>query len=111
MKTPKIDAKMKEILYEMGFPPHLQGTWLLGYICSHFEPGMSMTKVVYPTAGRVCDMSAGAVERCIRYACEVAAQRAPERMYQVFGNSLAPSRGAPSNQEAIHEIARLWHED
>lgn len=111
MEMPKIDAKMRGILREMGFPVHLTGTRLLGYICSRFEPGESVTKVIYPAAGRAYGMKASTVERCVRYACEVAAERAPEQMERVFGWSLDPDRGAPSNREAICEIARIWRED
>ncbi len=69
------------------------------------DPGLAITKVVYPTVAAKCASSASCVERAIRSAIEDAWENRDNRIWNVyFPNNVAHGQ-CPTNREFLSRIA------
>lgn len=97
----------KKVLHQFGMPANLSGykccVVALGYCVNHPEVlHGNTTKVLYPYIGEVCNSSKTRVERSMRHAIEVAWDRCDmETITDLFGNSIDPNRGKPTNTEFL----------
>lgn len=96
----------KGFLRELGVPLHLSGyralkeAIILGV--QEYPRILPITKELYPSVAKVVKTTPSRVERAIRHAIEVAFDRLdPETIYELFGNSLNPNKGKPTNSECI----------
>ena len=102
------EQKLDDILLELGHDDFNAGTALLRKSVRAYEPGMSITKELYPGIARSVGSSAARVERNIRHSIEKAWQRCPhEVQIKYFGSSINPETGKPTNGEYIARLRRL----
>lgn len=111
-----------EILSSCGIPRHIKGfEYLRSAILSFFDEkefgryeflSISMTKDLYPMIAKKYQTTSSRVERAIRHAIEVAWDRGDtELLNQLFGYSIDPRRGKPTNSEFVALIVdMLRHE-
>ena len=102
----KIVSKM---LRELGVPAHILGyKYLRTAILSCLEDEtliISYTRRLYPAIAKEYGSSPSKVERAIRHAIEVAWDRGTiEGFEQLFGCSVCPEKGKPTNAEFISAI-------
>lgn len=113
---------ISEILSSCGIPRHIKGfEYLRSAILSFFDEkefgrygfsSISMTKDLYPMVAKKYQTTSSRVERAIRHAIEVAWDRGDtELLNQLFGYSIDPRRGKPTNSEFVALIVdMLRHE-
>lgn len=94
-------------------PKHRGSTYLREAIALIMEnPGMAITKELYPEVGKRCNADKQQVERCIRTAIEAAWKRRDEqlwRMYFPMGPEGCLER--PSNGDFIARLAQILQID
>lgn len=103
------EAKLNEILLELGFTDTTQGTEYLRELVAWYKPGKQF-KECYGTVGQLYKVSPGAVERAARYAIKRAAGRLGysfEAWAKYFGNSINPETGTPTVSEFVTRMRRL----
>lgn len=107
------EKKLDELMLKLGHSENLLGTDYLRTAVRLRAQGFSaMTKEIYPTLARMHNTTASRAERAIRHSIERAAGRTdPEELYKVFGNSISPDKGKPTNSEYIARLARVCGED
>lgn len=94
----QFDAKM----IQLGFRDITSGTAMLRRAVELYQPGMYMTKELYPAIAKEIGSTPSRVERCMRHAIETAFDRAnPFTVGEVFGYSIDPNRGAPTVSEFV----------
>lgn len=103
-KTPM--QELSKLLHEMGIPAHILGyKYLRTCILEAMEhPDLmdSVTQKLYPTIAAKFDTTARKLERGIRHAIEVAWGRGNmDTIQEVFGYTVSPSKGKPTNSEFI----------
>lgn len=105
--------KLEQIMLELGYSDHLTGTRCLRVAVACYEPGMSITKTLYPAVAQVCDSTPSRVERAIRHATARAFDRGgwSGAGAKYFGNSINPHSGTPTNMELIARLERLTREN
>lgn len=106
------EAKMDEILLELGHDDFNRGTAYIRDAVQMYRPGMGFTKELYPGIAKAHDSSAARVERCMRHSIEKAWARgdtAAQRKW--FGFSVDPNTGKPRVGEYVARLARLCRED
>jgi two-component system response regulator (stage 0 sporulation protein A) len=113
---------ISEILSFCGIPRHIKGfEYLRSSILSFFDEeefgryefsSISMTKDLYPMVAKKYQTTSSRVERAIRHAIEVAWDRGNiELLNKLFGYSIDPRRGKPTNAEFVALIVdMLRHE-
>ena len=92
----------------LGFRESIIGTEMLRVAIKEWEPGMSLTKELYPIVARKCASTPSRVERAMRHAIATAFDRGSiDTIVGLFGYSLSPDKGAPTNSEFIARMARV----
>lgn len=103
-------ADISQILTTLGIPASLLGYEYLRYgilfAVQDRDSLCGMTKILYPAIARKYQTSVSRIERAMRYAIEVSCTRGdPEAIYSLFGNTMNPSSGKPTNSEFISRVA------
>lgn len=109
---------ISEILSSCGIPRHIKGfEYLRSAILSFFDEkefgrygfsSISMTKDLYPMIAKKYQTTSSRVERAIRHAIEVAWDRGDtELLNQLFGYSIDPRKGKPTNSEFVALIVDM----
>lgn len=90
----------------MGFRDNLKGTAMLRDAIAMWEPGMMLTKEVYPAIGKRHGSTWQAAERAMRFAIEVSAQLGSGTAWnETFGHSVYTAVDAPTTKEFIARMA------
>lgn len=103
--------KITRMMHQIGVPASLDGYYYLRegiFICMKEEKAneISLTRKIYPEIGKKFKISPSRVERSIRHAIEVAWSRGNiDIQEELFGYTIHPGKGKPSNREAITIIA------
>ncbi len=111
------EMEISTILHEVGVPAHIKGYLYLREAILELVEDESylgaVTKVLYPSIAKLYQSTPSRVERAIRHAIDVAWSRGyAERVNELFGYSVSPCTGKPTNSEFIALIAdkiRLKH--
>lgn len=99
-------AKLNNELLMLGFRENLTGTNMLRVAVMEWEPGMSITKELYPIIATKCGSTPSRVERAMRHAIETAFDRGSlNTITRLFGYSLSPSKGTPTVSEFVARMA------
>ncbi|MBY0149119.1 sporulation transcription factor Spo0A [Neobacillus niacini] len=104
----KIELKITDILRSIGIPANLKGYFFLREAIQMINNGceFSFSKVIYPAIASKHHTTTSRVERAIRHAIEVGWNRGGiEQLDLVFGNTVSPLKGRPTNGEFISLIA------
>ncbi|MDR0928499.1 MAG: response regulator [Oscillospiraceae bacterium] len=104
-------ALARRELDDMGMSRSIKGyAYLAQAIClASVEPGLlrQMMKRFYPLLAQDNNTTISIVERSIRHAIESTWTRGRmEALHRVFGNSIDPQRGKPTNTECIARLAQ-----
>lgn len=104
-----LEVKVKTILHRLGVPAHVKGyQYLTDAIIMGIEDKENLeyiTKVLYPNVAKKNHTTATRVERAIRHAIEVLYNRGNiELLEKLFGFSVNPEKGRPTNSEFICAI-------
>ena len=90
----------------MGFRENLMGTPMLRAAIMMWEPGISVTKELYPAIAKQFGTTPTRVERDMRHAIESAWERGDLfTIESVFGGSILQSKGKPTNGDFIARMA------
>lgn len=101
-------ADLDRKMIQMGFRENMLGTSMLRTAVETWRPGMAFTKELYPTVAKVHGSTPQRVERCMRHAIEGAFDRGdPVEIEVVFGSTVDPESGRPTNSEFISRMARV----
>lgn len=101
------ENRMENAMRAMGFRDNLCGTEMLRIAIREYEPGMRMTKELYPMIASRVGSTPSRVERSMRHAIESAFDRGdPLIINGIFGYSLSPDKGKPTNWEFVGRMAR-----
>lgn len=104
------EKKVTEVLKMLGIPSHIKGyeytRRAVLLIIDDSEYISSMTKLLYPTLATEFETTSSRVERAIRHAAEIAWERGNiEIQEKIFGYSVSPGKGKPTNSELLACIA------
>lgn len=105
-----LKATITAILHEIGVPAHILGYRYLKDAVAEVVKAPTMidaiTKQLYPKVAKLHNTTPSRVERAIRHAVEVAWDRSDlDVLESFFGNTVAASKGKPTNSEFIALIA------
>lgn len=101
------ENRMETAMRAMGFRDNLCGTDMLRIAIREYEPGMQITKELYPLIAQRVGSTPSRVERAMRHAIESAFDRGdPLIINGIFGYSLSSEKGKPTNWEFISRMAR-----
>ena len=101
------ENRMETAMRALGFRDNLCGTEMLRIAIREYEPGMVITKELYPMIANRVGSTPSRVERAMRTAIETAFDRGdPLIINGIFGNSINPNKGKPTNWEFIGRMAR-----
>ena len=108
-EKPDLAKIVSKSLRELGVPAHILGyKYLRTAILSCLEDESlinSFTKRLYPAIAKEYGSSSSKVERAIRHAIEVSWDRGTmEGFEELFGCSVCPEKGKPTNSEFIATI-------
>ncbi|MBQ8299702.1 MAG: sporulation transcription factor Spo0A [Clostridia bacterium] len=108
--TDSLEALVTNIIHEVGVPAHIKGYQYIREAITIAVKDMevinSITKQLYPMLARKFKTTPSRVERAIRHAIEVAWTRGQMDVNNsMFGNTIASSKGKPTNSEFIAMIA------
>ena len=96
----------------LGFRENITGTNMLRTAVKEWEPGMSMTKELYPIVARKCGSTPSRAERAMRHAITTAFERGSiDTIIGLFGYSLSPDKGAPTVSEFVARMARVCSDE
>lgn len=104
-----IDERLLEnkMLY-LGFREITTGTEMLRYAVKVWEPGMQLTKELYPMIAKEYGTTPSRVERNMRHAIETAFDRADGlTVKNTFGFTISWEKGAPTVGEFVSRMARV----
>lgn len=109
-KELSLEAKITEILHEVGVPAHIKGYQYLRTaiikVVNNVELLGAITKELYPSIAIKYSTTASRVERAIRHAIEVACNRGKiETINNIFGYTIHNNKGKPTNSEFIAMIS------
>jgi two-component system, response regulator, stage 0 sporulation protein A len=107
-KDEKLELKITDILRSIGIPANLKGYFFLRESIQMINNGceISFSKVIYPAIASKYHTTPSRVERAIRHAIEVGWNRGGiEQLDFLFGNTVSPLKGRPTNGEFIALIA------
>ena len=104
-----IDERLTTLLHELGIPSHVKGYHYIktSVILIIEDPYLAdaITKKLYPAVANIHGTTAKNVERSIRHSIEMSFLRNDwEKIVEVFGNSIDPTRAKPTNAEFILTI-------
>ena len=105
-----LEAKITNIIHEIGIPPHIKGYLYLReaitMVIGNVELLSAITKELYPNIADKFNTTPSRVERAIRHAIEVAWSRGEvETINNLFGYTLNTPKGKPTNSEFIAMVA------
>ncbi len=104
----ELDHKM----LRLGFRENILGTAMLREAVQIWEPGMGITKELYPILAKKFGSTATRVERAMRHAITTAWERGDtQTILSCFGYSVDPFRGAPTVSEFVARMARVCREE
>ena len=100
----------RQCVASLGVPEHLKGFEYLSdavALCSADDRLLERaTSMLYPKIARLRGATAGGVEHAIRQAVETTWTRGNmDTLLRLFGNSIDPQRGKPTNIECIARLA------
>lgn len=105
------EQKLDDILLELGHDDFNRGTAQLRVAVKMYEPGMSMTKELYPAIAKAAGSTGSRVERCMRHSIEKAwARNDIQGQLKYFGWSIDPARGRPTVGEYVARLAKICRE-
>ncbi len=105
---PDMRSTVSNVLIHLGMPTKLRGYCCAreAILCQMRNPGMSVTKELYPEVAELCDGTTAQVERAIRGAIVAAWNNRSERIWQRFflpgQDGIIPR---PTNAEFVSRIA------
>lgn len=108
MKTieKRMEMEIRNKMLWMGFRDNLAGTPMLRQAIKLWQPGMSITKDLYPGLAKHFGTTPESVERCMRHAIESAWDRGDYHTIEsVFDGSISKDLGRPTNSEFIARMA------
>lgn len=105
-----VDSRATALIHELGIPSHIMGYQYLKdaviLTAQNRDHINAITKVLYPEIARRNNTTASRVERAIRHAIDVAFTRGNvEFITSLFGFSINPNKGKPTNSEFIAVIS------
>lgn len=105
------EEKLDNVLLELGHNDFNLGTGYLRTAVGMYQPGMGITKELYPALANAYHTTPSRVERAIRHSIEAAWLRS-DRQTQLkwFGGSINPNTGKLSNGEYVARLARICRE-
>lgn len=99
-----LDQKM----IRMGFRDNIAGTAMLRAAVEEWEPGMSITKELYPAIAEKFGSTVSRVERAMRHAITTAFDRGHyDTINHVFGYTISAEKGTPTVSEFVARMARV----
>ncbi|MBP3597121.1 MAG: sporulation transcription factor Spo0A [Clostridia bacterium] len=109
-KETSLEAKVTNIIHEVGVPAHIKGYQYLRdgimMVIENVEVINQITKSLYPDLAKKYKTTPSRVERAIRHAIEVAWNRGQiEATERIFGYTVNANKGKPTNSEFIAMIA------
>ena len=106
------EQKLDEVLLDLGHDDFNWGTAHIREAVKLFEPGMLMTKELYPAIAKAHHGSPARIERRMRHALEKAWSRGSgEARLKYFGFSNSPEPGRPTVGEYVARLARLCRDE
>lgn len=101
------ENRMETAMRALGFRDNLTGTEMLRIAIREYTPGMQVTKELYPMIANRVGSTPGRVERAMRHAIESAFDRGDPLVVEgIFGYTLSPNKGKPTNWEFVSRMAR-----
>ncbi|MFC4799959.1 sporulation transcription factor Spo0A [Neobacillus sp. GCM10023253] len=105
-----LEVRITDVLRSMGIPANLKGYIFLReaiqMVFRNVELLGGITKLIYPAIAKLYNTTPSRVERAIRHSIEVGWNRGSiEHLNLVFGNTVSPLKGKPTNSEFIALIA------
>ncbi|WDV47927.1 sporulation transcription factor Spo0A [Clostridiaceae bacterium M8S5] len=110
-KKPKsLEARITNIIHEIGVPAHIKGYLYLreaiSMVVERVELLSAVTKELYPSIAKRYNTTPSRVERAIRHAIEVAWSRGKiDTINSLFGYTVHTNKGKPTNSEFIAMVA------
>lgn len=99
--------KLNKDMLLLGFRESILGTNMLRVAVMEWEPGMSITKELYPIVANKCGSTPSRVERAMRHAITTAFDRGNwDTIVRLFGHTISPDKGAPTVSEFVARMAR-----
>lgn len=107
------EAKMDQIMLELGFADVLMGTDYLREAVRQYAAGKTfVSKEVYPAVAEKFISIPTRIERAIRHSIERAWERGSiDAQQRYFGWSISAAKGKPTVGECIARLARVCRED
>ena len=102
-------VELDDFLLDLGFSESVRGTEYVREAVARYAAGeRSLSKEIYPAIGAACGSNAANVERCMRFAIDRAWSRGGVDVQErLFGFSVDPDRGCPTNSEFVARLARV----
>ena len=105
-----MEAKITNIIHEIGVPAHIKGYLYLreaiSMVVDDIELLGAVTKELYPSIAIKYNTTPSRVERAIRHAIEVAWSRGKvDTINNIFGYTIHTEKGKPTNSEFIAMVA------
>ena len=105
-----LEARTISLIHEIGIPSHIMGYQYLKdavlITMQDRDTINSITKILYPEIASKNNTTASRVERAIRHAIEIAFTRGnADFITSLFGYSINPNTGKPTNSEFIAVIS------
>ncbi len=110
LNTISLEAKVTNILHEIGVPAHIRGYHYMREAIMMAVEDIDVlnyiTKELYPSIAKKCNTTPSRVERAIRHAIEVAWSRGKvDAIDSIFGYTVNNHKGKPTNSEFIALIS------
>ncbi len=108
--TDDLNDKITSILTRIGVPCSVLGFRYLreaiALVVKDYDLVYAITSELYPKVAEIFNVTPGRVERAIRHAIEAAWDRGGlDDQAEIFGNTVSPNKGKPTNSEFIALIA------
>lgn len=105
------EEKMDRILIDLGHDEYSRGTAYIRYAVRLYEPGMALTKEVYPAVAKRFGTTPSRAERAMRYTiCKAWGRSNLWTKSQYFGSAYRADLGRPAVGEYIARLAYLTKE-
>ncbi len=103
------DVKISKLLIKLGMPVKLKGFWSWGQAIEYCYQNKivrpAMTLMLYPLVAEKCGSTPERIERQMRNAVEMVWDRGDmDLVEKIFGYSVSPNRGKPTNSEFLSSI-------
>lgn len=104
----------RDMLQSLSFPAHLKGTeyiqYALPFLACHPSPGRLLGKPLYALVAKSFETTPAAAERALRTAIETTWLTGNlSTMADLFGYTVSPEKGKPTNNECLAQLARHVH--